>query len=216
MERKNEKILSEEIGWIVRGQEHREGMRLEVRSPFDQSLIGHVWQASRSGAEEAVEAAVAGFARTSALGSWERQNILNAVAAYLQAEHELYAQTILREAGKPITAARAEVESIERIVAQQTLGAGAEIVQIGCGRGWIEEKVSAARKIFQEISLGGCRSFLHSCNLFWATEFPQSRTLNFLQLKPVIAHCYVERLRQWAGSNSTGLAERQASKQGST
>lgn len=133
MERKNEKILSEEIGWIVRGQEHREGMRLEVRSPFDQSSIGHVWQASRSDAEEAVEAAVAGFARTSVLGSWERQNILNAVAAYLQAEHELYAQTILREAGKPITAARAEVDRAIltfRVAAEEATRIGGDVLPL--------------------------------------------------------------------------------------
>ena len=69
MQSKSGKILPDEIGWIVRGQERREGTRLEVRAPFDQSLIGHVWQASWTDAEEAVEAAVAGFARTA---TWDR------------------------------------------------------------------------------------------------------------------------------------------------
>jgi acyl-CoA reductase-like NAD-dependent aldehyde dehydrogenase len=110
MESGSEEMLSQEIGWIVRGQERREGTRLEVGAPFGQSLVGHYWQATWADAGEAVEAAVAGFARTSALGSWERQSILHAVAAHLQAEHALYAETILREAGKPITAARAEVD----------------------------------------------------------------------------------------------------------
>jgi acyl-CoA reductase-like NAD-dependent aldehyde dehydrogenase len=133
MQSKSGKILPDEIGWIVRGQEHREGTRLEVRAPFDQSLIGHVWQASWADAEEAVEAAVAGFARTATLGSWERQNILNAVAAHLQTEHELYAQTILREAGKPITAARAEVDRAIltfRIAAEEATRIGGEVLPL--------------------------------------------------------------------------------------
>lgn len=74
MQRNHGSIPLEEIGWIVRGQERREGTRLEVRAQFDQSLIGHCWQASWPDAEEAVEAAVAGFARTSALGSWEHES----------------------------------------------------------------------------------------------------------------------------------------------
>jgi acyl-CoA reductase-like NAD-dependent aldehyde dehydrogenase len=118
---------------MVRGQEHREGTRLEVRAPFDRSLIGHCWQASWPDAQEAVEAAVAGFARTSALGSWERQNILSAVATHLQSEHERYAQTILREAGKPITAARAEVDRAIltfRIAGEEATRIGGEVLPL--------------------------------------------------------------------------------------
>ena len=110
MQHNTQSIPPEEIGWIVGGQEQRTGTRLEVSAPFDQSVICHVWQATWTDAQQAVAAAVAGFARTSALGSWERQNILTAVAARLQSEHERFAQTIMREAGKPIIAARAEVD----------------------------------------------------------------------------------------------------------
>ncbi|MHB1937885.1 MAG: aldehyde dehydrogenase family protein [Acidobacteriaceae bacterium] len=133
MQRNNGNILPEEIGWTVRGEEHRTGTRLEVRAPFDQSRIGHCWQASWPDAEEAVEAAVAGSARSSALGSWERQNILNAVAARLQSDHELFAQTIMREAGKPITAARAEVDRAVltfRIAAEEATRIGGEVLPL--------------------------------------------------------------------------------------
>lgn len=133
MQRNNESISAEEIGWIVRGQEHHTGTRLEVRAPFDQSLIGHVWQASWTDAQQAVEAAVAGFARTSALGSWERQNILTAVANRLQSEHERFAQTISREAGKPITAARAEVDRAIltfRVAAEESTRIGGEVLPL--------------------------------------------------------------------------------------
>ena len=133
MQRNNGNILPDEIGWIVRGQERREGTRLEMRAPFDQSRIGHCWQASWSDAQEAVEAATAGFARSSALGSWERQNILNAVAGRLQSEHERFAQTIMREAGKPITSARAEVDRAIltfRVAAEEATRIGGEVLPL--------------------------------------------------------------------------------------
>jgi acyl-CoA reductase-like NAD-dependent aldehyde dehydrogenase len=95
VQQKNQSIPAEGIGWIVNGEEHRTGTRLEVRAPFDQSLVAHVWQATWTDAEQAVAAATAGFARTSALGSWERPNILSAVAARLQSQHEQFAQTIM-------------------------------------------------------------------------------------------------------------------------
>lgn len=115
------------------GEEHRTGTRLEVRAPFDQSLIAHVWQATWTDAQQAVAAAVTGFARSSALGSWERQNILAAVAARLQSEHEPFAQTIMREAGKPITAARAEVDRAIltfRVAAEESTRMGGEVLPL--------------------------------------------------------------------------------------
>jgi acyl-CoA reductase-like NAD-dependent aldehyde dehydrogenase len=126
-------IPAGEIGWIVAGEEHHSGMRMEVRAPFDQSLIGHVWQASWADAQQAVAAAVAGFARTSALGSWERKNILTAVADRLQSEHEQFAQTIMREAGKPIAAARAEVDRsilTFRVAAEESTRIGGEVLPL--------------------------------------------------------------------------------------
>jgi acyl-CoA reductase-like NAD-dependent aldehyde dehydrogenase len=133
VQQNNGSIPAEETGWIVGGKEHRTGTRMEVRAPFDQSLIGHVWQASWTDAQQAVEASVAGFARTSALGSWERQNILTAVANRLQSEHEGFAQIIMREAGKPITAARAEVDRAIltfRVAAEESTRIGGEVLPL--------------------------------------------------------------------------------------
>lgn len=129
----NQKFLPYEIGPILRGKELREGTRVEVCSPYDQSCVGHYWQATRAHAEEAVTAAVAGFAQTARLGAWERQNILTSVAAHLQAEHELYTRTIMMEAGKPITAARAEVDRAIltfKIAAEEATRMGGEIIPL--------------------------------------------------------------------------------------
>lgn len=133
MRRKDENIPTEGIGWIVRGEEHRTGARLEVRAPFDQSVIASVWQAAWTEAQQAVSAAVEAFARTSAMGSWEKQNILVAVAVRLQSEHERFAQTIMREAGKPITAARAEVDRAIltfRVAAEESTRMGGEVLPL--------------------------------------------------------------------------------------
>ncbi len=133
MQQNNGSIPAEGIGWIVCGEEHRTGTRLQVRAPFDQSVICHVWQAAWTDAQQAVTAAVEGFARTSAMGSWERQNILTAVAAQLQSEHERFAQTIMREAGKPITAARAEVDRAIltfRVAAEESTRMGGEVLPL--------------------------------------------------------------------------------------
>ncbi len=133
MQQQNENFSGARVGWIVGGEEHYTGTRMEVRAPYDQSLIAHVWQATLTDAQQAVEAAVAGFARTSALGSWERQNILTAVAARLQLEHEPFAWMIMREAGKPITAARAEVDRAIltfRVAAEEATRMGGEVLPL--------------------------------------------------------------------------------------
>jgi acyl-CoA reductase-like NAD-dependent aldehyde dehydrogenase len=133
VQQNNKRIPAEGIGWIVRGEEHRTGTQLEVRAPFDQSLVGHVWQATWVDAQQAVDAAVAGFARTAALGSWKRQNVLTEVAGRLQSEHERFAQTIMREAGKPITAARAEVDRAIltfRVAAEESTRMGGEVLPL--------------------------------------------------------------------------------------
>ena len=133
MQQNNESIPAQEIGWIVGGEEHHTGTRLNVRAPFDQSSIADVWQATWTDAQQAVAAAVAGLARTSALGSWERQNILGTVAARLQSNHEQFAQTILREAGKPIVAARAEVDRAIltfRVAAEESTRMGGEVLPL--------------------------------------------------------------------------------------
>ncbi len=133
MQQNNGSIPTEDIGWIVRGEEHATGARLQVRAPFDQSVISHVWQATWTDAQQAVTAAVEGFARTSALGSWERQNVLTAVAARLHSQQERFAQTIMREAGKPITAARAEVDRAIltfRVAAEESTRMGGEVLPL--------------------------------------------------------------------------------------
>ena len=97
-------------GFLLCGKEWTEGETLEVRSPWDQGLVGRVTIATRADARQAVSHAVASLRRARALPRWKRREILEDVAASLIEQKERFAQLIVAEAGKPIRLARAEVD----------------------------------------------------------------------------------------------------------
>jgi acyl-CoA reductase-like NAD-dependent aldehyde dehydrogenase len=99
-----------QTGFLMCGKEWTDGEPIEVRSPWDQGLVGRVTQATRADARQAVHHAVAAIRRTRALPRWKRREILEDVAAALIEQKERFAQLIVAEAGKPIRQARTEVD----------------------------------------------------------------------------------------------------------
>jgi acyl-CoA reductase-like NAD-dependent aldehyde dehydrogenase len=99
-----------QTGFLLCGKEWTDGDAMEVRSPWDQGLVGRVTVATRADARQAVHHAVVSIRRTRALPRWKRREILEDVAAALIEQKERFAQLILAEAGKPIRLARAEVD----------------------------------------------------------------------------------------------------------
>jgi len=99
-----------QTGFLLCGKEWTDGETLEVRSPWDQGLVGRVTVASRADARQAVHHAVASLRRTRALPRWKRREILEDVAAALIEQKERFAQLIVAEAGKPLRLARGEVD----------------------------------------------------------------------------------------------------------
>jgi acyl-CoA reductase-like NAD-dependent aldehyde dehydrogenase len=99
-----------QTGFLLCGKEWAEGDALEVRSPWDQGLVGRVTVATRADARQAVHHAVASLRRTRALPRWKRREILEDVAAALIEQKERFAQLIVAEAGKPVRMARTEVD----------------------------------------------------------------------------------------------------------
>ena len=97
-------------GFLLCGKEWTDGEALEVRSPWDQGLVGRVIQATRADARQAVNHAVASIRRTRALPRWKRREILEDVTAALIEQKERFAQLIVAEAGKPVRLARTEVD----------------------------------------------------------------------------------------------------------
>jgi acyl-CoA reductase-like NAD-dependent aldehyde dehydrogenase len=99
-----------QTGFLLCGKEWIEGESFEVRSPWDQGLVGRVTIATRADARQAVNHAVASLRRTRALPRWKRREILEDIAAALIDQHERFAQLIVAEAGKPLRLARTEVD----------------------------------------------------------------------------------------------------------
>ncbi len=99
-----------QTGFLMCGKEWTDGDALEVRSPWDQGLVGRVTVATRADARQAVNHAAASMRRTRALPRWKRREILEDVAAALIEQKERFAQLIVAEAGKPVRLARAEVD----------------------------------------------------------------------------------------------------------
>lgn len=99
-----------QTGFLLCGKEWIDGEALEVRSPWDQGVVGRVTVATRADARQAVNHAAASLRRTRALPRWKRREILEDVAAALIEQKERFAQLIVAEAGKPLRMARIEVD----------------------------------------------------------------------------------------------------------
>src|SRR3954470_177866 len=79
---------------------------IEVRSPYDDALLGRVPKCDEGHVDRAVRAAQAAMAE--GLPVWKRVEILDAAALALREQQEEFARTIAREAAKPIATARVE------------------------------------------------------------------------------------------------------------
>src|SRR5579863_8360149 len=99
-----------QTGFLLCGKEWTDGEPLEVRSPWDQGLVGRATLATRNDARQAVHHAAASMRRTRALPRWKRREILEDIAASLIEQKERFAQLIVAEAGKPVRMARVEVD----------------------------------------------------------------------------------------------------------
>src|SRR5271163_3084464 len=97
-------------GFLVDGKWIEEGDPVEIRAPYDRSVIGRVIQGRREHAEAAVAAAVKAFGTTRRLPAFERQRVLRQISASITERKEEFSRTLSLEAGKPIKAARTEVE----------------------------------------------------------------------------------------------------------
>jgi acyl-CoA reductase-like NAD-dependent aldehyde dehydrogenase len=83
---------------------------LVVRAPFDGAEIARIPRPSAADVEAAVAKAVEVFEKTRALPTYVRVGILRRVAESLAARRDTLGVVVAREAGKPVKAARAEVE----------------------------------------------------------------------------------------------------------
>lgn len=97
-------------GFFVDGKWCEDGDVVDIRAPYDGSVIARVVQGRRQHAEGALAAAVKAFGTTRRLPAFERQRVLRRISSQISARKEEFARTLAQEAGKPIKGARTEVE----------------------------------------------------------------------------------------------------------
>ncbi len=99
-----------EFGCYIAGEWVRTGDAIEVRSPYDRSLVAVVYRAGASEIETAIGKATRAFQVTRKLPAWKRAEILEKVSAGIAARRDDFARTMALEAGKPIRSALAEAD----------------------------------------------------------------------------------------------------------
>jgi acyl-CoA reductase-like NAD-dependent aldehyde dehydrogenase len=97
-------------GFFVDGRWHEDGDLVDIHAPFDGSLIARVVQGRREHADAAIAAAVKAFGTTRRLPAFERQRVLRQISSFMTQRKDEFGRTLAQEAGKPIKAARIEVE----------------------------------------------------------------------------------------------------------
>jgi acyl-CoA reductase-like NAD-dependent aldehyde dehydrogenase len=126
-------LSKKQFGVFVGGNWIDTGENVEIRSPFDQSVVANVRRATRAHLDEAISAAVAAFEVTRKMASYERKRVLDRVAAELSSRKEEFANAICLEAGKPIKTARAEVDRAiftMQIAAEESMRIGGEVLPL--------------------------------------------------------------------------------------
>ncbi len=86
------------------------GARHEVRSPYDNALVGVTWNATPEQAERAIAETVRAAAVMRELTVAKRIAILQAISAAIARRREELARTMALEVGKPIKSARLEID----------------------------------------------------------------------------------------------------------
>jgi glyceraldehyde-3-phosphate dehydrogenase (NADP+) len=107
--------------------------RLEVRHPYDGSIVDTVPAASRDDAAAAVASAVRGAAAMAGLPGFERYRILYRAAAILETRVEELARTITMEEGKILAESRVEASrspEILRLSAEEAKRLHGEVVPL--------------------------------------------------------------------------------------
>jgi len=99
-----------EWGYLLGGAFRTAGKPFEVRSPYDDSLVGVTFRPPESDLEEAIQQAERGFTAMAALPTYRRAEILRAISAGLEARREELIRVLALEAGKPRKAGSVEVD----------------------------------------------------------------------------------------------------------
>jgi len=196
--------------WIdgeIQQSEHEELML----SPYDQRPVARVFQASAAQVETAIQGAVEAFAITRHSPAHERHRILSNIAHIIEREHETLAQGISAESGKPITAARGEVDRavyVFDVAAEEAKRLGGELV----GLDWLpgnEQREAQVRRVARG-PVAGITPFNFPLNLVAHKVAPALAAGNPILIKPapqaVLTAIHLGRILVEAGWPAKGVA----------
>lgn len=99
-----------EIAGIIGAERATGGAPLEVRSPYDGALAGTTWNATPEQAERAIVETVRAAAVMREMPTSRRVSVLLGISSRIERRKEELARVMALEAGKPIKAARVEIE----------------------------------------------------------------------------------------------------------
>jgi acyl-CoA reductase-like NAD-dependent aldehyde dehydrogenase len=105
----------------------------EIKSPYDQAVVGKVHFAAKEHVEEALAAADNAFQKTRRLSSYERSSVLGKISAGIKAHKEELARSITLQSGKVIRDARTEVDRAAmtfEIASEEAKRLGGEIIPL--------------------------------------------------------------------------------------
>lgn len=99
-----------EMGFLLGGRRIFTGEPLVVRSPYHGTPVGTTYRPSAQDLERAIVEAARTFPMMRDLPAYRRAQILRQISAGIERRKEDMVRTLAMEAGKPVKAARAEVE----------------------------------------------------------------------------------------------------------
>lgn len=133
--------------FLVGGAWRTTDQRAEVRAPYDNALLANFCVPSNDDVEESIAHAVSSAAACAAMPRYQIAEGLRRIADRVAARRDEFARTIAQEAGKPLNAARGEVDRAVgtfTIAAEEARRFVGEVVPLdaqalGAGRtGWTE------------------------------------------------------------------------------
>jgi glyceraldehyde-3-phosphate dehydrogenase (NADP+) len=101
--------MNREFKFLIDGQWKTSNEKVEIRSPYNNEIVGITYQATPGDIDAAIQAARGAFDQTRGLPTYRRVEILEKIVQAIKTHHEELAQLIAQEAGKPIKTARREV-----------------------------------------------------------------------------------------------------------
>jgi acyl-CoA reductase-like NAD-dependent aldehyde dehydrogenase len=96
--------------FYIQGQWENSSVGHAVTNPWNGSAIAEICMADASQVERAVATAQEAFTHTRAQPAWQRSKVLTRIAELIGERRDEFIQTIVAEAGKPVTFAAAETD----------------------------------------------------------------------------------------------------------